>query len=84
MFVYNIKFVLDAKVHNDASWKMSHLRLYGTTLVLNMTLKSKWVFWNSKIYQKCKFHGVWTKLEMKICFLGQPWTKYCRQNHKIK
>ena len=27
---------------------------------------------------------VWTKLEIKICFLRQFWTKSCRQIHKIK
>ena len=31
-----------------------------------------------------KFHFVWAELEMKTCFLGQPWTKYCRQYTKLR
>lgn len=34
---------------------------------------------NTKIYQKCKFYDVWAELNIKIYFLGQPWTKYCRK-----
>ena len=36
---------------------MSNLDLCGNSLILNI-----WVFWNNKIYRKCKFHGVWTEL----------------------
>lgn len=28
-----------------------------------------------------KFLGVWAELEIKICFLRQFWTKYCKQIH---
>ena len=32
---------------------------------------------------KCKFHGIWAKLERKTCFLRQLLTKYCRQIMKL-
>ena len=49
----------------------------------NINTQSKWVFWNTKIYRKCKFQGVWVELEMKICFYRQSCTKYCKQSTKL-
>ena len=45
--------------------------------------KSEWVFWNTKV-RRCKLRGVWGKLEMKLSFLRQSWTKYYSQIYKIK
>ena len=35
-------------------------------------------------FQKMQNQGVWTELEMKICFFRQSWTKSCKQIHEIK
>lgn len=60
---------------------MSNLGLCRRSVVL-MSFKSKRDFLNTEIYGNPKCHGVWAELEMKIYFLRQSWTKYCRQIHK--
>ena len=51
---FSAKFVLDAKVQNSASWNVSIFGICGTSLSLNMSLKSEWIFWNTKIYRNGK------------------------------
>ena len=65
-------------------WNISNLGHCWSSIAPNMSFKSEWNFWSTIIYRKFKFLGVWIELEIKICFLRQPWTKYCRQIHIIK
>ena len=55
--ISSIKFVLDTKVQNSAYWNISNLDVSGNSVALNMSSKSEWVPWYTKIYQKCKLHG---------------------------
>ena len=67
---FSARFLLRAKKQNSGFWNISNLGLCLSSF-LNMSFKSKWDFWNTKIHWKSKFYGVWAELEMKICFLRQ-------------
>ena len=70
------KLLLNVKGQNRGFWKTSNLGLCPSSVALNKSLKNKWNFWNTKIFKNFKFYGIWTELEMKICLLWQPCTKF--------
>ena len=75
------KYILEVKV-NSASWNIPTLGLCRNSVALNNNFKRQRVFSNTKICRKCNFQKILAELQMKLCFLGQSWTKYC--NHFMK
>ena len=72
------KFRLDTKLQNSVFWKISYSDFFCNWVALNINLKSKWDFSNSKSTKNVKSR-IWTELEIKICFLRQSWSKGWRQ-----
>ena len=51
---------------------------------LNMNYDSERDLRDTKIYSKCKFQGIWTKINSGFCFPRQKFTKHSRLIYKIK
>ena len=54
---FSPKFILDAKVQNNAFWKISYSGTFCNWVALNINLKCKWACWNTKIFRKSETKG---------------------------
>ena len=81
---FSIKFVLDATVKDSGSWNITNLGLCRNSVALNISFKSKWVFWKIKVYKKCKFVGSGPKWKWKYIFPDHHGQFSWRQIREIK
>lgn len=72
---FSYEDLVDAKVQNNVSQKISRLNLICNWVSLNATFKSNWVFWNSKIYKKIKFRTL-EQFKVKVYFPRHSCTRY--------
>ena len=55
---FSTKFALAAKEQNSGFWNISNLRLCCNSVVLNINVKSEYVFWKTKSTENVNSKGL--------------------------